>query len=95
MPNLLTSLEVDLYWLCGIAGLGTLAYALYNMLLAQSRPVGHRTGSARQVLRTRYLVSSHPHLSLHRVYFVETYSAQAPLVVAASRQHLGSGDLPG
>jgi protein-S-isoprenylcysteine O-methyltransferase Ste14 len=56
MPNLLTSLEVDLYWLCGIAGLGTLAYALYNMLLAQSRPVGHRTGSARQVLRTRYLV---------------------------------------
>ncbi|OGN94282.1 MAG: hypothetical protein A2Y88_11495, partial [Chloroflexi bacterium RBG_13_48_10] len=56
MPNLLTSLEVDLYWLCGIAGLATLAYALYNMLLAQSRPAGHHTGSAHQVLRTRYLV---------------------------------------
>jgi protein-S-isoprenylcysteine O-methyltransferase Ste14 len=56
MPNLLTSLEVDLQWLCGIAGLGTLAYAIYNTLLAQIRPTGHQTGAARQVLRTRYLV---------------------------------------
>jgi len=56
MPNLLTSIEVDLYWLCGVAGLATLAYALYNMLIAQSRPTGHHTGSAHQVLRTRYLV---------------------------------------
>src|SRR4030042_585449 len=56
MPNLITSLEVDLHWLCAIAGLATLAYAIYNMLLAQSRPAGHHTGAARQVLRTRYLV---------------------------------------
>src|SRR4030042_5794481 len=56
MPNLITSLEVDLHWLCAIAGLATLAYAIYNMLLAQSRPSGHHTGAARQVLRARYLV---------------------------------------
>jgi protein-S-isoprenylcysteine O-methyltransferase Ste14 len=56
MPNLLTSIEVDLYWLCGIAGIATLAYALYKMLVAQSRPTGHQTGAAHQVLRTRYLV---------------------------------------
>ena len=56
MPNLITSIEVDLHWLCAIAGLATLAYAIYNMLLAQSRPAGHHTGAARQVLRTRYLV---------------------------------------
>lgn len=55
MPNLLTSLEVDLQWLCGAAGIATLAYALYQMVLAQSRPAGHFTGSARQVLRSRYL----------------------------------------
>jgi len=56
MPNLLTSLEVDLHWLCAAAGLATLAYSLYNMLLAQSRPAGHHTGSAHRVLRTRYLI---------------------------------------
>lgn len=56
MPNVLTSLEIDLRWLCGFAGLATLAYSLYNMLLAQSRPIGHHTGAAREVLRTRYLV---------------------------------------
>src|SRR4030042_3137412 len=56
MPNLITSLEVDLRWLCAIAGFATLAYAIYNMLLAQSRPAIHHTGAARQVLRTRYLV---------------------------------------
>ena len=56
MHNLITSLEVDLRWLCAIAGFATLAYAIYNMLLAQSRPAGHHTGAARQVLRTRYLV---------------------------------------
>jgi protein-S-isoprenylcysteine O-methyltransferase Ste14 len=56
MPNLITSLEVDLHWLCALAGLCTLVYSLYNMLLAQSRPTGHHIGAARQVLRTRYLV---------------------------------------
>ncbi|OGO66171.1 MAG: hypothetical protein A2030_01925 [Chloroflexi bacterium RBG_19FT_COMBO_50_10] len=56
MPNLITSLEIDLHWLGAIAGLGTLAYSLYHMLLAQTRPAGHHTGAARQVLRARYLV---------------------------------------
>ena len=56
MPNLLTSIEIDLYWLCGAAGLATLGYALYNMLIAQSRPTGQQTGVAHQVLRTRYLL---------------------------------------
>jgi protein-S-isoprenylcysteine O-methyltransferase Ste14 len=55
MPNLLTSLEIDLRWLGALAGLGTLGYAIYRMLLAQRRPKGHHTGAAREVLRTRYL----------------------------------------
>jgi protein-S-isoprenylcysteine O-methyltransferase Ste14 len=56
MPNLLTSLEVDLRWLCAVAGLATLVYALYSMLVAQSRPAGQHTRAAHQVLRTRYLL---------------------------------------
>jgi protein-S-isoprenylcysteine O-methyltransferase Ste14 len=55
MPNLLTSLEIDLRWLGALAGLGTLGYAIYRMLLAQRRPTGLHTGAAREVLRTRYL----------------------------------------
>jgi protein-S-isoprenylcysteine O-methyltransferase Ste14 len=42
--------------MAAIAGLGTLAYAIYNMLLAQSRPSGFQSGSARKVLRRRYLL---------------------------------------
>jgi protein-S-isoprenylcysteine O-methyltransferase Ste14 len=56
MPNLTTSLEIDLRWLAAVAGLGTLAYAIYNMVLAQARPSGYQSGSARKVLRTRYLL---------------------------------------
>jgi protein-S-isoprenylcysteine O-methyltransferase Ste14 len=56
MPNVLTSLEIDLRWLGAIAGLGTLFYAIFRMLHAQSRPAGHHTGSAQQVLRTRYMI---------------------------------------
>jgi len=55
MPNVLTSLEIDLRWLGALAGLGTLGYAIFRMLLAQQRSMGHHTGAARQVLRTRYL----------------------------------------
>ena len=73
MPNLLTSLEIDLHWLGAIAGLGTLAYSLYHMLLAQSRPAGHHTGAARQVLRTRYL------LIATLVFFVLGYILWKPL----------------
>jgi protein-S-isoprenylcysteine O-methyltransferase Ste14 len=58
MPNLTTSLEIDLRWLAAIAGLGTLAYAIYNMLLAQSRPSGYQSGAARKVLRMRYLLAA-------------------------------------
>jgi hypothetical protein len=35
MPNLIDSIELDLHWLGALAGLGTLAYFQYNMLLAQ------------------------------------------------------------
>lgn len=56
MPPVVSTLEIDLHWLCGLAGLGTLIYAIYNMLLAQSRPTGHTTGSAHRLLRTRYLL---------------------------------------
>jgi protein-S-isoprenylcysteine O-methyltransferase Ste14 len=58
MPNLTTSLEIDLRWLAAIAGLGTLAYAIYNMVLAQSRPSGYQSGAARKLLRTRYLLAA-------------------------------------
>ncbi len=49
-------LEASMGWLGAIAGLGTLVYAIINMLLAQRRPTGQQTGAARQVLRTPYLV---------------------------------------
>ncbi len=49
-------LEVGLHWLGALAGLGTLAYAILNMLLAQRRPTGQQTGAAIKVLRTPYLV---------------------------------------
>lgn len=49
-------LEEGMGWLGAISGLGTLAYAIINMLLAQRRPSGQQTGAARQVLRTPYLV---------------------------------------
>ena len=56
MPPLISTLEINLHWLAAIAGLATLGYAIYNMLLAQARPTGQRTGAAHQVLRTRYLI---------------------------------------
>jgi len=56
MPNVLTSLEIDLRWLAGIAGLATLAFAIFNTFYAQSRPVKIYTGAARKVLRTPYLI---------------------------------------
>jgi protein-S-isoprenylcysteine O-methyltransferase Ste14 len=56
MPNVLTSLEIDLQWLAAIAGLATLAYAIGRMVLAQKRPAGLHTGVAHRVLRTRYLL---------------------------------------
>jgi len=56
MPALIEIFEVGLHWLGAIAGLGTLAYAVYNMLKAQRRPTGQQTGAADKVLRTPYLV---------------------------------------
>jgi len=56
MPALIEFFEIGLHWLGAIAGLGTLAYAIYNMLKAQRRPMGYQTGSANQLLRTPYLV---------------------------------------
>ena len=56
MPALIDTVELALDWLSAIAGLGTLAYAIYNMLRAQARPAGQQTGMAQKVLRTRYLV---------------------------------------
>jgi protein-S-isoprenylcysteine O-methyltransferase Ste14 len=55
MPAWIETLETLLQRLDAIAGLGTFAYAVYNMLLAQTRPTGRTTGSAKQVLRTPYL----------------------------------------
>ena len=56
MPNLMDTLELDFRWLGAIAGLGTLGFAIWNMLIAQRRPTGHQTGVAHKVLRSRYLV---------------------------------------
>ena len=56
MADQIEIIERVLQWLGAAAGLGTLAYANYHILLAQTRPVGHTTGAARQVLRSRYLV---------------------------------------
>ena len=56
MPARIETIKVVLEWLGAIAGLATLAYANFNILLAQTRPAGVTTGSARQVLRSRYLI---------------------------------------
>ena len=49
-------LEAGLEWLCGVAGLGTLVYAITHTLLAQRQATGHHTGAAPKVLRTSNLV---------------------------------------
>ncbi len=51
-----TTLQVILGGLGAFTGLGTLAYSIANMLLAQQRPSGLQTGVARRFLRTPYLV---------------------------------------
>ncbi len=56
MPAQIETIIIVLEWLGAITGLATLAYANYNILLAQSRRAGLTTGSARQVLRSRYLI---------------------------------------
>lgn len=43
-------------WLGAIAGIGTLFYAIFRMILAQAKPGDHYTGAAHKVLRTRYLL---------------------------------------
>jgi protein-S-isoprenylcysteine O-methyltransferase Ste14 len=58
MPHFIDTIELILRWLCAVAGLGTLAYAVDRMLAAQSRPTGLETGAARKVLRTPYLVAA-------------------------------------
>lgn len=56
MPVWTDAIETFIKWLGAFAGLGTLAYALYNMLLAQTRSSGMTSGSAKRVLRTPNLV---------------------------------------
>jgi protein-S-isoprenylcysteine O-methyltransferase Ste14 len=58
MPAWILTLDKVIQSLGAVAGLGMLAYAVYNILLAQSHPTGHTTGSAKQVLRTPYLVTA-------------------------------------
>src|SRR5512143_174994 len=53
---MIEAIETGLDALGGIAGLGTLAYAIINMLLAQRRPSGQQIGAAQKILRTPYLV---------------------------------------
>jgi protein-S-isoprenylcysteine O-methyltransferase Ste14 len=56
MPAWNVTFETFLKWLGACAGLGTLAYAIYNMLLAQTRASGMSSGSAKLMLRTPFLV---------------------------------------
>ena len=56
MSILIDRFETVLQWLGAITGLGTLAYAIYNMLQAQKRPTGQISGAANKVLRTPYLI---------------------------------------
>jgi protein-S-isoprenylcysteine O-methyltransferase Ste14 len=58
MSAIIDIIEVYIHWLGAIAGMGTLAYAIYNMLRAQTRPTGQHTGVAPQILRSRYLVTA-------------------------------------
>ncbi len=56
MNDMMQSIQIYLQWLGAVTGLGTLGYAIINMLVAQRRPTGQQTGIARQALRTPYLV---------------------------------------
>jgi protein-S-isoprenylcysteine O-methyltransferase Ste14 len=56
MPAWNVTFETFLKWLGACVGLGTLAYAIYNMLLAQTRASGMSSGSAKLMLRTPFLV---------------------------------------
>lgn len=53
---MIDTIEVALTALGAVAGLGTLAFSLYNMVLAQNRPTGLQTGAAKQILRSSYLI---------------------------------------
>jgi len=56
MPDWVKTLEYLLKLIGGIAGITTLGYAIYNILLSQRRPTGTTTGAATRVLRTSNLV---------------------------------------
>ncbi len=49
-------IESGLHWLGAVTGLGTLAYAILNMLLAQRHPASLQTGMAHKLLRAPYLI---------------------------------------
>lgn len=55
MPISIQSIENAFHWLGAIAGLGTFAFSVINMLLAQRHPTGQQTGSARMLLRAPVL----------------------------------------
>ena len=56
MPPIFHLLETVLRWIGLAAGLGTLVCSISRAAIAQSRPAGLQTGSARRVLRTSYLI---------------------------------------
>jgi protein-S-isoprenylcysteine O-methyltransferase Ste14 len=91
MSNVLTSLEVDLRWLGALAGLGALGYAIYRILRAQNKPVGHQTGSAHKILRTRYLVIATLVFCLLAVFLWKPLPVQLPIGVQLVVSIIGAG----
>ena len=53
---MIDTVELILQWLAMLAGVGTLSYAILNMLKAQRRPTGVLTGAANKILKSPYLV---------------------------------------
>lgn len=73
-------IELGLRWLGGILGLGTLACAIINLLIAQSHPIGQQTGAAKQVLRTPYLIIA------TLLFLFLAYALWLPLPIQLSRE---------
>jgi protein-S-isoprenylcysteine O-methyltransferase Ste14 len=91
MSTLIDTIEIDLSWLGAIAGLGTLTYAIYNMLRAQSHPTGQQTGSAQKVLRSRYLLIATLLFVLLAYILWKPLPIQLPSLVRLILSLLGAG----
>jgi protein-S-isoprenylcysteine O-methyltransferase Ste14 len=56
MPEITDKFELVIRTLGAIAGIGTFAFIIFSIIMAQSRPTGITTGAAKKVLKTSNLI---------------------------------------